>query len=212
MKTTYMKNTVTAIAAIATAAAAITLNLAAPLPSYAQAGTGGKSADVAKARAVTLSGTLSCLGCDLKKAHGAGAQCSIYGHKHGLKTANGKYYTFLENQKSEPLVKGEALHGKPVQVTGTLFPGSQIIEVMSYKTLPVKKAGVDNGAKSVGAGQLVRLNVCPMMGSPIKGEGVGMSQVDDYEVHFCCAGCKPAFDKMTKTQQMEKVRAVLGKS
>ncbi len=86
-----------------------------------------------KPKTVTLKGTLACLGCDLKKAHGAGAQCSIYGHKHALKTSNGKYYTFLENAKSEPLIKGEALHGKRVEVRGTLFPGTQVIEVMSYK-------------------------------------------------------------------------------
>lgn len=84
---------------------------------------------------VTLSGTLSCLGCDLKKAHGAGAQCSIYGHKHSLKTGNGKYYTFLENAKSEPLIKGEEMHGKKVRVHGALFPGTQVIEVMNYRAL-----------------------------------------------------------------------------
>ncbi len=87
----------------------------------------------AKPKMVTMKGTLACLGCDLKKAHGAGAQCSVYGHKHALKTSNGKYYTFLENAKSEPLIKGEALHGKRVEVRGTLFPGTQVIEVMSYK-------------------------------------------------------------------------------
>lgn len=44
-----------------------------------------------------------------------GAQCSIYGHKHALKTADEKYYTFLENQKSEPLIKGEKGHGKKIR-------------------------------------------------------------------------------------------------
>jgi hypothetical protein len=89
--------------------------------------------DAAKPQTVNFKGTLSCLGCDLKKAYGAGAQCSVYGHKHALKTADGKYYTFLENQKSEPLIKGEKWHGKPIQVTGVVFPGSQVIEVTDYK-------------------------------------------------------------------------------
>ena len=93
-----------------------------------------------KPKTVTLKGTLACLGCDLKKAHGAGAQCSVYGHKHALKTSNGKYYTFLENTKSEPLIKGEALHGKTVEVRGTVFPGSQVIEVLSYKQTGQKAA------------------------------------------------------------------------
>jgi hypothetical protein len=94
--------------------------------------------DAAKAKTVKMKGTLACLGCDLKKAYGAGAQCSVYGHKHALKTANGKYYTFLENQKSEPLIKGEQLHGKSIQVTGSLFPRSQVIEVTDYKVLEQK--------------------------------------------------------------------------
>lgn len=94
-----------------------------------------KASVAAPKKMVTLSGTLSCLGCDLKKAHGAGAQCSIYGHKHALKTGNGKYYTFLENAKAEPLIKGEEMHGKKVRVNGTLFPGTQVIEVKSYQAM-----------------------------------------------------------------------------
>jgi len=99
-----------------------------------------------KPKTVTLKGTLACLGCDLKKAHGAGAQCSVYGHKHALKTSNGKYYTFLENAKSEPLIKGEALHGKPVEVRGTLFPGSQVLEVTGYKQIGAMKRTSQNAA------------------------------------------------------------------
>ena len=102
-------------------------------PGFALLSSGPLQAQETKPKTVTLKGTLACLGCDLKKAHGAGAQCSVYGHKHALKTSSGKYYTFLENAKSEPLIKGEALHGKPVEVRGTLFPGTQVIEVMSYK-------------------------------------------------------------------------------
>ena len=31
-------------------------------------------------------GKLVCLGCDLKKVEGARAACSVYGHRHTLKT------------------------------------------------------------------------------------------------------------------------------
>ena len=103
-------------------------------PSLAQSGSAG-----AKPKMVALRGTLACLGCDLKKAHGAGAQCSVYGHKHALKTSNGKYYTFLENARSAPLVKGEALHGRQVEVRGTLFPGSQVIEVTGHRAIGAAK-------------------------------------------------------------------------
>ncbi|MBI3911281.1 MAG: hypothetical protein HY320_10155 [Armatimonadetes bacterium] len=94
-----------------------------------------RAEEEAKPKAVTLTGTLVCLGCDFKKAHGAAAQCSVYGHKHALKTKKGRYYTFLENAKSEPLIKGETLHGKQVEVKGVVFPGSQVLEVQELKIL-----------------------------------------------------------------------------
>ena len=92
------------------------------------------------AKETTLTGTLECVGCTLKKEYGAKAQCSVYGHQHGLKTANGKIYTFLENDQSKDLRAGESkeqghLHGKKVQVTGRVLPKTQIIDVTSYKVV-----------------------------------------------------------------------------
>jgi hypothetical protein len=122
----------------------------------------GAKAEGPKAQAATLKGTLTCLGCDLKKAHGAGAQCSVYGHKHALKTADGKYYTFLENAKSEPLIKGEKWHNKPLEVTGTVFPGSQVIEVKEYKVLEATKQTSQNTAAPAAQMQTVTLKVTGM--------------------------------------------------
>ncbi len=90
------------------------------------------------AKETTLSGTLVCIGCTLKKEHGAKAQCSVYGHQHGLKTSDGKIYTFLENDQSKDLRAGTSkekddLHGKKVEITGTVLPKTQIIDVTSYK-------------------------------------------------------------------------------
>lgn len=62
------------------------------------------------------------------------------------------------------------------------------------------------------AGKRVVVNTCPITGEKVVGAGAGMSLVGNYEVHFCCAGCKPAFDKMTKTEQMAKVKTLLDKS
>lgn len=145
---------------------------------------------------VTMKGTLVCLGCELKKAHGAGAQCSIYGHKHALKTADGKYYTFLENQKSEPLIKGEKWHGKKIEVSGTIFPGTQVIDVTGYKVAEEK----------------VTLNVCPMTGADSTGAAGGTSLVGNYLVKFCCPSCKLAFDKLSQEEKEKKITAVLKKS
>jgi len=144
-----------------TGLAALTVGLlgaATAAPALAQSGAAG-----AKPKIVTMRGTLACLGCDLKKAHGAGAQCSVYGHKHALKTSNGKYYTFLENARSEPLIKGEALHGKQVEVRGTVFPGSQVIEVTSYKQIGgARQTGQNTAAPAAAKLQTATLKVTGM--------------------------------------------------
>ena len=146
---------------LATSLATLSVGLlsgATAAPTLAQSGAAS-----AKPKMVTMRGTLACLGCDLKKAHGAGAQCSVYGHKHALKTSSGKYYTFLENAKSEPLIKGEALHGKPVEVRGTLFPGSQVLEVTGYKQIgAMKQTGQNTAAPTTAKMQTATLKVAGM--------------------------------------------------
>src|SRR5262249_39629412 len=57
----------------------------------------------------------------------------------------------------------------------------------------------------------VVVNTCPITGEKVEGAGSGMSTVGNYEVHFCCGGCKPAFDKMTKDEQMKKIQAIVAK-
>jgi hypothetical protein len=58
----------------------------------------------------------------------------------------------------------------------------------------------------------VMVDVCPIMGSKVEGAGSGSSIVDNYEVKFCCGGCKPAFDKMDKKEQLAKIKMALAKS
>lgn len=95
---------------------------------------------------VAVVGTNYCLGCALKKEHGAGAQCSIYGHRHSLKVENardasgnelaalkGRTLSYLENDKSEKLVKGEVFHGARVEVKGRLYERESLIEVTEFK-------------------------------------------------------------------------------
>ena len=102
------------------------LGLVGLLALSAQAGTGG-------ARKATLSGKLVCLGCTLAKTEGAAAQCSSYGHRHVLQTADGKFWSFLENDRSEPLIKGGAFHNQQVTVHGRIYPAAQTIEVESFE-------------------------------------------------------------------------------
>ncbi|HEX8832585.1 MAG TPA: hypothetical protein VF719_00205, partial [Abditibacteriaceae bacterium] len=44
--------------------------------------------------------------------------------------------------------------------------------------------------------KLIDVKVCPMMMHAVEGNGSGTSVVGNYQVHFCCGGCKPAFDKL----------------
>jgi hypothetical protein len=85
----------------------------------------GKQAD--------FEGTLVCLGCDLKQAEGARAACKAYGHKHALKTDDGKYVNFLENRYSEDLLKGEKYHNQKMKVSGVYYAGAKTLDVKSFQ-------------------------------------------------------------------------------
>jgi hypothetical protein len=83
-------------------------------------------------RNVELEGKAVCIGCDLKKSEGFHAQCKVYGHKHVLLDKEGRYYSFLENDRSMKLINGEGVHGKFIRVKGDLLPEAQYIDVKSY--------------------------------------------------------------------------------
>ncbi len=85
----------------------------------------GKQAD--------FEGTLVCLGCDLKQAEGAHAACTAYGHRHALKTEDGKYINFLENQYSEDLLKGEKYHNQKMKVSGVYYADANTLDVKSFQ-------------------------------------------------------------------------------
>jgi len=84
----------------------------------------------------TLKGTLSCMGCDLKKGSGANAQCKTYGHDHALKLEDGSYISFMENDHSEKLINASdgKWHGKMIEVTGTFFANANVIDVTKFRT------------------------------------------------------------------------------
>jgi hypothetical protein len=101
-----------------------------------------------KAEHVTLKGTLVCLGCDLKKTEGPHAACSVYGHRHALKTADGKYIAFLDNKFSEDLIKGEKYHNKKIEVDGIYYPEANVLDVETF-TVDGKKKGWCNMCKQM---------------------------------------------------------------
>lgn len=79
-----------------------------------------------------LKGTLVCLGCELNKADGARAACKVYGHKHALKTSDGHYVNFLENQYSDDLINSEKYRDKEITVQGRHFVKANLIDVKSF--------------------------------------------------------------------------------
>lgn len=78
---------------------------------------------------------------------------------------------------------------------------------------PVQKSATQTAAakpaKATKAVKLTDVNVCPMTMETVHGKGVGHSVVGNYDVHFCCGGCKPEFDKLSKPEQQKKIQAAL---
>jgi hypothetical protein len=68
------------------------------------------------------------------------------------------------------------------------------------------------GQKTKTAPKLIQLHVCPETGEAVKGEPAGSEVVGKYKVYFCCAGCKPAFDKLSKADKEKKVAELAKKS
>ena len=128
-KTAYLFIAVMFVAAVQTASAC----------GEAKAETIGKA---------TFEGTLVCQGCDLKKSEGARAECSAFGHKHALKTKDGRLVNFLENQYSADLIKGGDYHMKNLAVSGTYYPGANMLDLESF-TMGDKKQSWCEGHKEM---------------------------------------------------------------
>lgn len=59
--------------------------------------------------------------------------------------------------------------------------------------------------------KLVEVRTCPVTGEAVKGAGGGNEVVGKYRVYFCCAGCKPDFDKLSAAQKAKKVATLAPK-
>lgn len=68
------------------------------------------------------------------------------------------------------------------------------------------------GDKSKKAAKVAELHVCPQTGESVKGEPAGSEVVGKYKVYFCCAGCKPEFDKLSKADKDKKVAELAKKA
>jgi len=124
----------------------LALTLFAINPSEARANEPANAAAQATGVAMTIEGVNYCMGCTLKSEKGAAAQCSIYGHRHGLKVTKatkadgtevaslvGKTLHYLDNDASKGLVGGEH-HGETVTINATVFRKANTVQVNGLVT------------------------------------------------------------------------------
>ena len=85
--------------------------------------------------------------------------------------------------------------------------------LMASCTLPVQAAPTKAKApaKAAAKTKITDVKVCPMTMEPVVGKGAGSEVVGDKRVYFCCAGCQPAFNKLSKEKQEKKVKAAAAK-
>ncbi|MBI5248747.1 MAG: hypothetical protein HY912_04565 [Desulfomonile tiedjei] len=84
---------------------------------------------------VTLTGTLVCIGCSLKKLDGANAQCDLYAHHaRGFQAGDGTLWSIGENEKGHDIVRGHTiLEKKNATITGWMYPLAHYIEIDTIK-------------------------------------------------------------------------------
>ena len=102
--------------------------------------------DSAVSEFFSLTGINYCVSCGLKEAHGAAANCKVYGHQHALNVS--KYLTpcgkersecvgmtlyYLANDKSRELREG--LLNETVTVKGKIYWMQSMIEVEEFEVV-----------------------------------------------------------------------------
>lgn len=97
-----------------------------------------KAAQAVVVQAV-VTGQNFCLGCALKKAAGAAAQCSKYGHRHALKVTSatvagkdapemkGWVLHYLDTDDGQPYIKEH--HDETVTLKGKVYSEARVLEV-----------------------------------------------------------------------------------
>ncbi len=103
----------------------------------------------------TFEGQLVCLGCDLSKSEDARAACKTYGCNHALKTSDGQYINFLQNDFSKDL-SSDKHHNKAVAVSGIYHASANVLDVESFT--------VDGGQKQGWCDHCKAMDNCPFKG------------------------------------------------
>jgi hypothetical protein len=96
------------------------------------------------------------------------------------------------------------------------------IPATSGKVLPMRKAFMVVAVTAIIASggfaapkkapaKPIDVYTCPITGEKSKGDAGGSEVVGKYKVHFCCAGCQPALDKLSAKEKTAKVEAAAKK-
>ena len=94
-----------------------------------------------------------------------------------------------------------------------VIPGKTAADIKVMKPMGgMMMKGKKMGMAAPASAKTIVVRTCPMTGGKVIEAGAGMSRVANYEVHFCCAGCTPEFDKLPKAAQLQKIQAVLAQS
>jgi hypothetical protein len=76
---------------------------------------------------------------------------------------------------------------------------------------PAARSDATAKADKSEAAQIKDVKVCPMTGEAVQGNGAGHQIVGEYRVYFCCGGCQPAFNKLSKAEQAKRVAEAVKK-
>jgi hypothetical protein len=81
----------------------------------------------------TFEGVLVCSASDAGEKGGIDGGCSIYGHRHALRTADGRFINFLENKNSEGLINGGEYHNKAMRIHGLYYSDTNLLDVDGFE-------------------------------------------------------------------------------
>ncbi len=87
----------------------------------------------------------------------------------------------------------------------------KIIALAVLLSFAVGAAYAGPSQKSKKQAKLTEVTVCPMMGNKVVGKGGGTATFKNYRVHFCCGGCKPAFETLSAAEKEKKIQIALKK-
>ena len=82
-----------------------------------------------------LRGHVVCLAEEFERLYHTRPDCEHRGHLYGLKTADGKLYSFLPTDSAAAIYDDQRIRERELQVTARPFPNSGFIEVIKLQSL-----------------------------------------------------------------------------